>query len=627
MPTIPLPQESDRIGATTAVTAGRVAPLVDARGVQVSRFGQALQSAGFTTARIAADLQEDLHVAAVKEGQALAEERIAEIDRAYTNTVGKAATGDNRENAWARIQEQLDSIEGGLKHEVERDLFRQTMSRRMVDVGIRWGRHEDRQVRAYELGAGEAVLQAKIDAARRQEPQDAPGSPQGRQGAAAPPDMLQSVVAEARSLAGKLGLGPEQALLFVRESTTKVHAGRVEDLIEAGRVSGAKSYLAGIDKKQVDPDTMHSLRGLVRRGTVKEEGSTLAVKVRNELFAKHRQRLRDPGRTEPMRPVPDADAWVTAAQSQLQTLAEGNWITLEVRDAAMAEVAGMGKLQSNGEAVRANDIREEGEKWLRENAPASVESMPARLYQDAEGLGVLDELRAVAGGQGRHTDPEAWVQAETLTDFQLRDFSAAELARAFRGRLDKQHMAQLESRWRRARGVATPEDDSVVGTPDRVRRSFTEALDLPQSMARWRKDDVLDLFRFEEEVQKRVSDAERRGEPIKGEPLQKIIDAVVLDVAQVHTGRGFFWLGSPFEDPEMVATMTAEEILGARRFVDTDDEVAVIPGADRGAIIAELRRAGKPLTEENLVLEWRMALRKRRDITARREARARRGQR
>jgi len=617
MPQVPLPQQPDRLGGAAVLRAGRTAPLIDPRGVQVSRFGQALQSAGFTTARLASDLQEDLHVAAVKEAQALGEERIAEIDRAYTNTIGKAATGDNKSKAWERIQEQLDSIEGGLQHEVERDLFRQTMSRRMLDVGVRWGRHEDRQVRAYELGAGEAVLQAKIDAARRQGPQEPSRSPQGVEGATAPQDMLQSVVAEARSLAGKMGMGPEAGLLFVREQTTKVHAGRVEDLVEAGRVSEAKKYLAGIDQKQVDPESMHSLRGLVRRGTIKDEAARMAVRARDEQFAKHRQRLRDPGRTEPMRPVPDAEAWVTAAQSELQSLFERNWLTREQRDATSAEVARMGQLQSNAEAVQANDIREEGEKWLRENAPASVESMPARLYQDAEGLGVLDELRAVAGGKGRHTDPEAWVQAETLTDLQLRDISAAELARAFRGRLDDQHMARLEARWRKARGVAGPEDDSIVATPDRVRRSFTATFDLPHSMAAWSRENVDDLFRFEEEVQKRVVDAERRGEQIKGEPLQKIIDSVTEDTAQRRTGRTLGFLGSPFERPEPIATFTAEEALQARRFVG-DGQTPLIPQADRDQIRAAFAKIGLVPTDEELVSTWRERQRELRDQAARR---------
>lgn len=533
-----IPQQSIRVPQAPQFTSAQVVPMRSAGPAQLQQLGAAMQSAGAGIERFGVEREERLHIAAVKEAQALAEERIADADRSYMTTLGKAATGANRDQAWKILQDQLTSIESGLDHDVERRLFREVARRRLLNVRSRWGQHEDRQVLAYEIGASKAVLEAKKTAARMQGPQqpvgealraapeaaapaaganaEAPGfqslgfptvgpeflpgvpglptqapeflpsggaAPAGGEPAAAGPraTLLDSVRSEARSLAGKLGYGPEQTDAFVTNQVGEVHIGVVEDLVADGRGTEAREYLQGIAPDDIAPEERRKLRSLVQRATLQDESLRLSLELQNlaprraaEPVAPGTAEAEAPPSTPPLGITMDeirADSalWdqtspaqrtqiegsqastrvemVSAAQLEAFATGELNRrflageITAELRDLTLDRIGHAAAALRRQAADRENGILDRAEQWAVENRGLGLSDMPPDLYQGVAQIGRLPEITSFLR-TGRHTnDPAAVAEFMRMPASTLRSILPVELRALLRTKMDNETLA------------------------------------------------------------------------------------------------------------------------------------------------------------------------------------------
>ena len=299
-----IPRQTLRVPGSEFI-APPVTPGRDATGSQAQQLGRSMEIAGSRLARAGTEIEERLHIAAVKTAQARAEERIFAADDAYTGTLGEAATSKHRELAWADLQKGLTEIEGGLEHEVERRLYREVVRRRMLSVRSRWGKHENQQTLVYEIGAGKAALEGKKAAYRQQGSHGAAGAPdpsdpqqQGQQGigpgdpaAGGQPtpqssaEMLESIRAEARSVAGKMHLDPETTDLFVQEHVSEAHLGVIGDLVAVGKTAEAREYMANISAGDLHPDARQKIEGLLHRAGQQDEALRMSIDITEQVDA------------------------------------------------------------------------------------------------------------------------------------------------------------------------------------------------------------------------------------------------------------------------------------------------------------------------------------------------------
>lgn len=615
---VPLPQEPVRPGRLGALRAPGVVPSRSATGVQIQRLGQAMLRGGLSVFRASSELQERLDVIHVKRAQALSEGHFLEARREFRNTIGLDAN-ERRVEIWESLQKKNQQILAGLDSPVQRDLFAQVTGRRELAEQPIWDRHEDEQVSVAEIGARAAEIAARTEearvhavehAGRRQDPE--PQDPVRQGGIRLPGDPeaggpIDPMVLLKRSLRNQAiaKYGPvetAQHKAFVRAGTTDVHKGAVEDLVESGRGTDADSYLKK-NKKEVESDQLNRLRHLVRNGTATEEGARLAIGIWEQLKIQFQEDV------QTALPAPEsleesqarlsltaradfllADA---AAILQEQVARTDGGITFKVRDAALAELKHLAKMQSNENALDAVQVRSEARQWLTENAPAGVDLLESRkplLHLQAGSMGLLGELRDFAGGKDRRSDPEVWLRAELVSDQSLIDLTPAELAREFAGGLTPQHMSEVAARWRKARGAATAEDESIISKKDRITMTLVRNNNMWPARGRATPRQILDRFLIDEEIQRDVTIEKQAGRPTTGESLQKIIDNVVLDAA---TADGWF------EKRRPVVTIPLEELPSATREIGGRD-LPVIPAADRKQIEEALNQAGIPVTDDEV---------------------------
>lgn len=617
---VPLPQEALRPASQGGGFSAppSAVPLAAGGGRQIEQFGAALTQAGLGVARQATLLEEQLHVAAAKEAQALAEERIVTADLDYRSRIGKAATGTAREEAFEHLQEELRQIEGGLD-ETPRSLFRQVVDRRLTDVRARWGGHEIEQTRAYEIGASKAVLDAKKASARRQGPGEpetlegmlvdvlgVPGPTPSSNGALLPdrsrataaPPMLDAVRMEAQTLAQKLGYGPEQSAGFVLAQTTEVHAGIVEDLVEAGRGTEAREYLAAHDA-EVTPDEANRLNGLLRRASVSEEGARLATELAEQIDRDQEQRQvqeATQGLEEPellfdqVRPL-SAQELLAEGRERVQAMWENGEITIEVRNAARGEIERMASEQRAVEVDAEDRVSREGEQWLIDHPLANVESMPESLYQRGRELGLLDDWNRFSGSGGRYsTDEDLFSRLYLPGGDGLFALPPKEFADTMRRKLDPQHFQAAMGLYASANKIQDPKLTKGAGFETRLREAARQNGFLPEGRtgSSQHRQQSAQLMAFTDAARRRLNQFENTiGRSATEDEQQSFIDdtlrdKVYLDVTGVDPLR-------------ILGTLNADEMTGL-----TDEQRLDI---QRGRTVA--RRTGAYVDGELMTNAWR----------------------
>lgn len=600
---IPLPSEGLQAGITGGFTAPSVVPRQDPTGQQIGVFGRALQTAAAAAQDIFQQMEDEQNLAAAQEKVALGEEEIRTHSKEYLGLLGEKAHGIGRARASQGLRNQLLKLESSLENPVQRGLYRRWLDRRMQDVESTFDRHEMKQTQVWLAGARKARIEASVDSAAQSfillgDKPNEDGTPSAFR------LQRNTAVQEARNRAQDLGLSPEETEAFVQDVTEDIHRLIVEGLADSGRGSEAKEYLQGVDRKELSQDGRRRLQGTVERASVADEGARLALRVRGEVVKQWRKALADPGRTQPMAPLPDGDTLQVDGTAAIQAMFEAGKISLEVRDAAIGEVENLAAMRRNETTVAENAAREAGEAWLRQNPMESVEAMPPTLYQQAQGLDVLDDLRAFSERKRYVTDESVYLGM--LQDFEtgrMRDVPFSVLFKRYRAGLSDTDLRHAESLHRRANDVATQEDFSFL-TPKQALDDLAERLNVRKNPQRY------DILRKNVEGRIRAWEANNPGKKISGAPdqLEKIIISVESDVARIQRGWAIF---DPFFSDEFIAVdaQTPEELLASFRESD-GKRIPVISPAEVAHIKRKLKKADIEPTPEMIVELWREAQRR-----------------
>ena len=562
MVTVPLPSANragQQFGASRGFLAPAVAPAVDPTGAQIQRLGSALERSSLQINSAEFVRAQRLSVAKVKRHQALAMERSLEHTRAFNRLKGQEAS-DSREAMWESLQQEIDSISQDLDEGAERELFGQVMSPVMLSTRRQWDGHEDEQVIAADIGASRAVLAEKIELARAQaqnpEPQNPePQGPETRgpgairvpgDDAPARVDYLQSVKVEAQRLGEKLfGTGAtEQIDRFVKEQTTLVHSGTVEDMVTDGRATEARSYL-GTHQKEITADTAANLRNLVRRASVQEEGAQVSLGIRDQLNQDYRKLLTNPNRSEVMPTEMPAEIFRDRGFAMVRQMYEQGKITIEVRDAALGEVGRMAAERSQQWATQRGEVQRQAETWVQANPGVPMSAMPSVLRTRVQAFGLMPAMTRFSRSDGNYTTNEQFfrlLQATPDGSGMFRQENTASFLTLIQSELSPDDARRAMAMRNQFLGTAGPDDLHLTSIEEDF-KAYAERLKVRED-----SDQYLALRRaFLNKLNMKQA--------LTGESAQKNRDLVTQSFAELErdrvflfqTGLGFDWVNP--DDP------------------------------------------------------------------------------
>lgn len=608
MPSIPLPSRSLQAGSSPVLGAPDVLASPDVTGRQLQQIGEATTQFGVGTARAAGYLEDAAADAEADESLAVyaeLQQKDLEGEKGFLTLVGREAVvgvGAARKQLQARRQEVAASI----KNPVARELFSQKVRGLELEGVSRIDRHHASSTRAWRQGALASRLEMAVDR-YRSTIQDPP--PQANGGPPRSAVHREVALRTAQELADAKGLSDEERQQLLLETTTKLHAGVIEDLLANGRADQARKYLDGAGPELL-PGAAAGLQKLVRTATVNDEGVRLAL----QLMAPPPEKVK-PSLNGHADPEPDADRLqreeterllrLRAAHDELDRRFQAGEVSAEVRARAISEIRSMEGQRREDLAVRSQQVVQQAEKWLRDNPFAGADALPADLRVAVDTLGLGDTVNSFADGRRYTTDPQAFLEVLQAPPDALRRVSRAEMFAAYRGRLsdkDLDHALRLHAAAHDPKDVKLTQ---VYGLKERVLDVARQANILPPAGTA-SADQAADFARFQQEADRRFAKLGREAKP---EEEQAILEAVAMD--KVYRDVGGIFQADPLE---VVSTLTKEEMQAA--YVQVDGEnvplqrkvgdvfVPRVPHKDMVEIAEDLLSAGQRPTQQAIMEAW-----------------------
>lgn len=513
----------------------------------------------------------------------------------YRHKVGKAAV-EGREGALKALEEARKQLDGGLQNDVQRREFARLADQHSRTVLSHIDNHYATESKNYDLGQTEASAeQFGRDAVTFFDPQDPKAGEMYRAGA----------LRRADEYATKAGLPPAAADALRLAANTKIHAGRVDEMVAGGRPDQARAYLEALPATEIDPAKAADLRRLVQRGGINAEGTRLALELMTPPPPKQEPKAVN---GTPATQESDVDRLQREEQERLirlQTVTEelnrrflAGVVSAEVRDRALGEMRSIEASRRQDLAERKQQVLAQAERHLAANPFAAVDSLPADLQVAVETLGLQDAVNNFADGRRYSTDPRALLEVLQMPPEALRGVTRARLYAAYRGRLSDadlnkafaQHAAALEAKDPNVTRLATNGERAIAAA-----RSSGILPPDPHTTAS--QDQAEDFYRFQVEVDKRLA---RLGREAKPDEVQQAIDDVTID--RVYRDVGGIFAADPLEP---VATLTEDELRDAYVQVGGENvRLDAIPSAEVEKITAKLRAAGEAPTKRAIAEVW-----------------------
>lgn len=598
MPSIPLPQEPIQVSPGGAFTAFRTVPQQSAVPQQIAELGGAVESAGGALADIADVIQDDYDTARATEAYNLWNDQnrqtLYDPDGGYLNLQGKDATGQGRKRAQDRIFGEAEGISRELDNETQRSVFRQFVQQRTTEVLTQMDRHEAAQGRVYKAGQRQSMQRAAVGDSIEAQVNLDPETYQKQKGVA---------VLKAREISRDLGYSEEQAEEFVQQTTSAIHLGVVERLVDEGRGDEARAYVDGIDMEEVRPQDRGPLRNRVERASLNQRSAQQALELIDDVDALVSTSA-EGGPADPQAPAREApeDVLMRTARGILEQRFRDGEISIEEMDATMARVQEEARFRRDVRVQESTDALLQAQAWLDENRRAGVAQLPADLYERLRETGQLATINLFADNRRYTTDPRVYASLLDLgrNPHLLRKpngdlMTEGEFFLTYRPHLDDQRLNQVMAGYRVMTQSRPSQEDVSIWTP-------TERINAALRAAGIKDDAKIEAA--EREIQRRVNEATPRGgDPPKGEALQPIIDSVLLDNIRVPESFVFDFLnpdtvGAPtFLTPEQVAQGVVEVDGQTVRLRDIPPEV-------RTFIEEGFRARGIPHTFTGVAQAW-----------------------
>jgi len=546
-------------------------------GGQMQAAGQALQHAGFAAMEIGNRLQVEIDVAGAKEGDALAADRIDDRLRGvegYLRTKGKAAI-DGYEPFRNGLNKLRDELLGSLGNAGQRELA-EPMIRQRIRTALR---HADTHV-ADQIGVYTyAQTKARADAFRM-EYRDAETDEDAKVARA----MFYTELAEIRE---QRGLDPDSYKALLHEETDRLHAERIDRLIETERVEAASDYLAQ-HEDQLTTKQHAVLRARVKHANVVIGSAQLADviyrKIGNQtvelprdgvraevrdatgpggsalgdlLFTTGtwRDELADAGQpqTRPLTP----EEWKAQARADLDARFAAGKITREQRAATWDILRAEYGREREAYVEQTAQVQASAEQFLADNPNLSLSHLPPSLLAEVRERGLERELRTFAQSGRYQTDPAIYDAFMAMSREQMAARSEADWRMSLRGHLNNSDLRTVLATYRSKVTEAKPEDRRYLTNQQRMERLARQLGKLPtdrqatteerNAYTDWIADTVEPaLIGRQQQIGRDLSDAE----------VKEVLDGIAREELLVRQD-GWVW---DSVEPKPLAAIPPEEI-------------------------------------------------------------------
>jgi hypothetical protein len=286
----------------------------------------------------------------------------------------------------------------------------------------------------------------------------------------------------------------------------------------------------------------------------------------------------------------------SAQEAELDKQYKAGKISAELYDATKQRIEHDYSKRKMMQAEGDKSMMGAAQDYLLKNPNATALDLPPNVYAWAKNTGHLQALDSFSRSGGRFAqDTKAWLEFTNLPPEKMAEMSSTDLYNQFRTKFDDRHLEQANSMLLAVKGVGKNghpvegKHSNIWTVNEQIKNSAREAGIIP-----WHGnpgDTAAKRYAaFEKSVDRGVNSFETsvlKGQrKANAEEVQKVIDKLLI------AGDTNGWL--PFGDKNYY------EVKG------TADEKSFVPSistADRGAIVAKLRSAGKP-TDDKTVVEW-----------------------
>lgn len=391
-----------------------------------------------------------------------------------------------------------------------------------------------------------------------------------------------TMIAEVNSLVKQtMGADPDSEIAKQARlnATTGMHANAISNMIVANQSRMANDYFErALGSGEIDPQKAKPLHDMVRTANVADEAVRLTMSLQG------------------------------GPQSKLQQLdklyADGK-ISVEVFKEARGETEHRWQLQKTAESEYEKAIKGKASDWAFSNPNASIidfkKSNPV-AYTYMMNHGQLDDLdRVIKSGGKVNNDAAVW--ADVMTNQQdLKALTPTEIYNRYSMKLDESHLEKLYAVNAALNGSKDEQHLSILSTSEMVKDSATRMGILPTTGKPSESQATnFNQFQFQLDAKIAAFEANDLGGKRKAsqQELKKILQDVEMD--KVYRARSGWWDKT---DVPLV-TMKPEDM--GKAYVKVGEEeiyLATIPPTQRAQIIPALRKAGKPITEQNIADYW-----------------------
>jgi hypothetical protein len=650
MPRVPTYDEfqaQPQVLGPTRVDAPMSPAMAAIPGQQQQQYGQALQQSGNAQAQIALDIQKDVNDAATKEADNAAAQAVNTLlhdpKSGYLNTQGKEAL-ERREDAQKYIQDSLDKAGETLTNDMQRRMFTDVARRRLLMAQEQINVHAAAQTKVYN----ETETTKRIDNSRKDAVanwalwntgkvlEDGTKEPNAFSTAKA------TMLAEANHLAAMKGFGPdsETAKSLRLGQTTTLHGDILNTMLAADKTKEAKEYYEK-NSEEIDPEKRDDFKKALNTAGVAEESIKLAramsimnngqslVQQREELdqmlekgditaathsatmqqlvqlhtIKKAEQSEQTAGQATNLELSLKGKGGLTSQLTTLDTMFKNGQITAEVRDNTRQRLEHNYQLQKAVQAEGEKSIIGNATDWFVQHPGANIldfQKANPGAYNALKNNGHLSGIVSFARANKVDTDPAVW--ASVMTNQQeLKSMTPTDIYNKYRLKLDDAHLDRLYAMNAALNGSKDEQHLSIMSTSEMVKDSAVRMGVLPASGKPG--DSQSKAFNeFQNQIDAKVAAFEtttlQGKRKASQEELKKILQEVEMD--KVYQRRTFM----PDKQVPLI-TVPANEMGSAYVKIGPDEvPLAAIPAGQRALIIPALRRAGKPITEENIADFW-----------------------
>lgn len=563
------PQVAPAGRAETSVTP----QMMSVSGEQMQQVGRGMQSAGDAFSKIAVDIQKDINDAVTKEADNAAAQTISQVMGDYMTRSGKDAVV-TQDGAKKAIEEALRSSGEGLQNNMQRQMYGDIAMRRMQQSLGQINMHAAGQAKVWnETETGARLGNARRDATTAWNTWDQEGSEYATKRA--------TMIAESDALVKlKYGADPDSEVAKAARLTqsTGLAADTIQNMLVANQSKMASDYFTkAMERGDIDPEKAKPIQDMIKTASVKDEALTLSMSLKGGLESKI---------------------------GQLDTLFKEGKITAEVHAAAQANVEHKWQIQKTAQAEYDKSVIGQSTDWFVQNQGKSIldfQTANPALYQQLKNSGHLSGIVSFARSNKVDTDPAVW--ADVMTNQQdLKSMTPTEIYNKYSLKLDEPHLEKLYAINAALNGSKDEQHLSIYSTSEMVKDSAVRMAILP---ATGKPSDTQskDFNQFQMALDAKIAAFEQGDlggkRKASQQELKKILQEVEMD--KVYKSRTA-WVDKA--DVPMI-TMKPEDY--AKAYVKVGDEeisIATIPPTQRALIIPALRRAGQPITEQNIANYW-----------------------